>query len=116
MQYDDFFVVLAELLSYLYLCLKKGEHPDPLRYSAAAYGIVGGYWQYIIDEGFREGFVESQYDIRYGEDHHHVTNGDIRITPKGIEYLQTAEVMKNAIEVVRQIGGYPAEVLYELEM
>ena len=45
---DDYFVIVAKILDYLYRCLKKGVSPDPERLSPDALEINESYWNYIF--------------------------------------------------------------------
>ena len=43
---DDYFVIAAKILDYLYKCLKKGIAPDPELLSPEALGINESYWNF----------------------------------------------------------------------
>lgn len=44
---DDYFVIVYQVLKYLYDCLKKGEKPDRRFLTNDEYSIPENYWQYI---------------------------------------------------------------------
>ena len=103
---DDYFVIAAKILDYLYRCLKKGITPDPELLSPKALGINELYWNYIFqnlnDYGYITGAIseklmgspEVQVKIQYGS---------LKITPAGIEYLAENSTMKRALETLQTI-------------
>ena len=42
---DDYFVIVYQVLKYLYDCLKKGEKPDRRYLINDEYSIPENYWQ-----------------------------------------------------------------------
>lgn len=95
---DDYFVIAAKILDYLYRCLKKGIAPDPEQLSPDALGINESYWSYIFSNLMESGYIiigvtskrllgsaERQVKIQYNR---------IQITPAGIEYLMENSTMK----------------------
>lgn len=95
---DDYFVIVYQLLDYLYNCLKKGEKPDlfGLDNFREAKGINKHYWDYILFQMCEQGFVSGVVPAP-------VLNQkwpsikivpDFGILPRGIEYLQDNSKMK----------------------
>lgn len=93
---DDYFVIVYQVLKYLYECLKKGEQPEPSYLRAGRYSIPENYWAYIvislINENYITGITQTQ-----------TKNGVIFdsleetiITPKGIEYLFENSLLEKA--------------------
>ena len=58
MAQNDYFVIVYQVLKYLYECLKKGEKPEICYLTAAAYNIPENYWQYIILSLITEEYVK----------------------------------------------------------
>ena len=86
MAQNDYFVIVYQVLKYLYECLKKGEKPEACYLTASAYNIPENYWQYIILSLITEEYVK-------GIVVNHTKDGvflgglpDTIITPKGISY------------------------------
>lgn len=103
---DDYFVIAAKVLDYLYKCLKKGIAPDPELLSPEALGINESYWNYVFQNLAEYGYItgvitrklmgnpEIQVKIQYGS---------LKITPLGIEYLAENSTMKKALETLQTI-------------
>lgn len=103
---DDYFVIVAKILDYLYRCLKKGIAPESEQLSPDALGINESYWNYIFSNLMESGYItgvvakrllgsaEMQVKIQYNR---------LQITPAGIEYLMENSTMKKALETLRTI-------------
>lgn len=103
---DDYFVIAAKILDYLYRCLKKGIAPDPEQLSPDALEINESYWSYIFSNLMESGYIigvtskrllgnaDRQVKIQYNR---------IQITPAGIEYLMENSTMKKALETLQTI-------------
>ena len=48
---DDYFVIVYQLMKYLYECLKRGEKPEVDHLQASYYSIPDNYWKYIFYKG-----------------------------------------------------------------
>ena len=110
MAYDDYFVVIAQILTYLYCRMKKGEKVDPKAISCDALDINREYHRTIVGDMFSSGYIKplanmpSSLELEYGR-------GNIAVTAKGIEYLHEAHVMHRALMEIKRIGGEPADVV-----
>ena len=103
---DDYFVIAAKILDYLYKCLKKGIAPELELLSPEALGINESYWNYIFHNLSEYGYItgviskklignpEVQVKLQYNK---------LRITPPGIEYLAENSTMKKALETLQTI-------------
>ena len=103
---DDYYVIVYKLLSYLYSCLKKGTYVDieNLR-DVIKVDIVDSYWNYIILELYKEGYIDG------GDINENVKiNKNIRIKPKGIEFLESNSFVAKAKEFIKEAG----EILFWL--
>lgn len=112
MSKDDFFVLAYKLLNYLYKCLKSGERPDIERLSENSkdFPIDASYFSYLIEFLLKDGYIDGLTPVpmvgqsqKYKE-----TSSGIRITPKGIDYLQENSNMKKVASFLGK-GGEIAE-------
>lgn len=102
---DDYHVIVFEILSYLYDCLKKGVTPDmeAVEGYRTATGINMRYWSYVLKRLQEEGLVENMIiapvinaewkTARFSE--------GTAITSKGIAYLAENSMM----EKVKKFGA-----------
>ena len=106
MSKDDYFVLVYRILTYLYYCLKEGIAPDMeyLTFNTKYFPICESYWEYIIEHMFADGYI-SGVAVAKG-----LNKGvgkikiiDIKITPKGIEYLRDNSNMEKAKEFLKSI-------------
>lgn len=102
MEKDDYFVIVYQLLKYLYDCLKKGEKPEKYFLRANEYSIPQNYWEYILVSLLEEKLIKgihpqmTKSGIVWGDIE------DIMITPKGIQYLfenSLIQKVKNTIKM-----------------
>jgi len=103
---DDYFVIVYQVLKYLYDCLKRGEKPETVHLQAAYYSIPENYWEYILLNLSKEGYIAglitqpSKDGLVFGDLH------DTIITPKGIEYLfenTMIEKVKRTLKDVKEM-------------
>ena len=110
---DDYYVIVYKLLSYLYSCLKKGTYVDieNLR-DVIKVDIVDSYWNYIILELYKEGYIDGITKIKYIGDinENDKKKKNIRIKPKGIEFLESNSFVAKAKEFIKEAG----EILFWL--
>ena len=85
MAQNDYFVIVYQVLKYLYECLKKGEKPEACYLTASAYNIPENYWQYIILSLITEEYVKGI------------------ITPKGISYLFENSLIEKAKRTLKDV-------------
>lgn len=84
---DDYYVIVYQILSYLYQCLKKGKDVDvSLLSPEKLFGINEKYWLYIFENMQDEELIRG---VEYKEYIGGTTFciDDIQITPTGIGYL-----------------------------
>lgn len=117
---DDFHVIVYQILSYLYQCLKKGVDIDTKMLSAnSPYFIVHGsplsdrYWCYILWQMQSMGLIEG---IMFSEKIDNLPFerpmrwNNCMITPKGIDYLTDNSFIQRAkrfLEDVNSIVPFP---------
>ncbi len=110
MAYDDYFVVMAQILSYLYSKMKKGEKVDAEMISFMKLSINREYHRCIIGDLFSSGYIRPTNGHLTG-DELDFNQGHVVITAKGIEYLHEANVMHRALAELKRQGGDPAKVV-----
>ena len=97
---DDYFVIVYQILSYLYQRLKKGEPIDPafLKHDGPLFQINKQYWAYTLyhmtEARLIEGIVFIQIDGLEFPYAHQLEA--CRITPDGIAYLCENSFMEKA--------------------
>lgn len=98
---DDYFVIVYQVLKYLYDCLKRGERPEAVYLQAARYSIPESYWAYIILSLINEGHVKGIATIPTKDG---IVLGDFQdatITPKGIAYLFENSLLEKAKRTIK---------------
>lgn len=103
---DDYFVIAAKILDYLYRCLKKGISPNPEQLSPDALGINESYWNYIFGNLMESGYITGVVAKRLlgsAEMQARIQYNRLQITPVGIEYLMENSTMKKALETLQTI-------------
>ena len=103
---DDYFVLVYRILTYLYYCLKEGIKPDMeyLTYNTKYFPICESYWKYIIENMFADGYISG---VAVGKGLNRGVGKikviDMKITPRGIEYLEDNSNMQKAKEFLKSI-------------
>lgn len=108
---DDYHVIVYQVLSYLYQCLKSGEDIDTKRLGKdSEYFIVDGralsdrYWCYILynlqNMRLIDGIIFSGKVDNYPYERP-VRWENCMITPLGIEYLTDNSFMAKAVAVLK---------------
>lgn len=106
---DDYHVIVYQILSYLYQCLKKGEPVDgnKLNYGSELLRINKSYWAYVIYNMHRMGLIEGIVfvDAEGQETPYATMLENTRITPAGIDYLCDNSFMEKAKQFLKDIKG-----------
>ena len=101
MAQNDYFVIVYQVLKYLYDCLKAGEKPESAHLAASTYNIPGSYWSYILLSLIHEEYLKG-ISVRGTKDG--PLFGDLQeavITPKGIEYLFENSLIEKAKKTLK---------------
>lgn len=105
---DDYHVIVYQILSYLYQCLKKGVEVDGknIEHNSKYFKINEKYWNYILFHmqscGMIEGIVFVYID---GLDLPYPTMLEkCMITPQGIEYLCDNTLMEKVKKFLKEIN------------
>jgi len=103
---DDYFVVVYKVLAYLYSCLKKGETPDDKNLQAVIFDVNREYWDYIIINLQRDGYIRDVIiaDVD-GTKGVVVSMKHVELTPAGIAYLFDNNFMSKVKNALGSIGG-----------
>lgn len=97
---NDYFVVAYRILAYLYECFKAGEKPDIDFYGADALKINNGYWTNVMESLYNEGCITG-INIIKSAGVQGVKVMELKITQKGIEYLQENSFMAKAKDFLK---------------
>ena len=98
---DDYFVIAYRILSTLYEFFKSGERADCALFGAEALGINKGYWRNVIESLYDEGYIKGIEIIEGSQKAIGIKVIDIKITQKGILFLQENSAMAKAKEVLK---------------
>lgn len=112
MAQNDYFVIVYQVLKYLYDCLKRGEKPEVCYLRASRYSIPENYWQYILISLINEGYIAG---IKPVETKGGVLLDDLQetiITPKGIEYLFENKLFEKVKRTLKDVK----DIFYQLDM
>ncbi len=111
---DDYHVIVYQILSYLYNCLKKGQPVNSKNLvweDSKFFNIPLTYWQYIMINMHNEGLITGITLVKaWGQQYPDITDLEhCQITPRGIEYLTDNSFMmkaKNFFKDVKEITPF----------
>ena len=101
---DDYYVIVYQILSYLYRSLKEGTEVDPkmLTFDGCLFKINERYWLYIMKNLINDGYIDGcQVVIAWKKGITISGIEDVMITPKGIDYLCGNKTIKRAYEFAK---------------
>ena len=98
---DDYFVVVYRILTYLYACFKAGERPDTDMFGPEALGISNGYWVNVMESIFNEEYIIGVTFRTPIGGMRGIKIFDLRITQKGIEFLQENSLLAKARDFLK---------------
>lgn len=101
MEKNDYFVIAYRILTYLYECFQMGEQPDLDLFGSDALGIHNGYWNNVMESLFHEGYITGIVIVPCLGGVPGIKLGALKITQKGIEYLQDNSKMAKAKEFLK---------------
>jgi len=104
---DDYFVIVYRLLKYLYDCLKRSKTPNMEVLDADFFSIKEPYWEYIVRNLYTEGYISGivLFPVLGRSEKAVKITPDIKITPKGIQYIEENSVFQKVKEAVKDIAG-----------
>lgn len=103
---DDYYVIVYQILSYLYMQLKKGEEieAEKLLHNGTLFQINYNYWVYIIVNMLDQGFIRGVSNPKVGNGYYIKEQlKNIEITPKGIEYLCDNSFIEKAKQYLKDV-------------
>lgn len=111
---DDYFVMVYKLLRYLYRCLKDGQEADweVLSPNTRDFPIGEKYFAYLLSHLLADGYLEGIAEVKQvGKMPRFNETTGLRITPKGIEYLEENAAVKRAAEFLGPAGDIAGAVV-----
>lgn len=103
---DDYYVVVYQILAYLYTQLKAGDPVDQnlLKHDSKYLQINEKYWLYIMEHLVLEGYIE-HITIKKTWGNQVVVSGleNCRITPAGIAFLCDNTFIEKAKHFLKDI-------------
>lgn len=103
---DDYYVIVYQILAYLYQCLKKGKDIDPKEISADCkmFRINEKYWGYIMVNMYKQGLIEGISLIEIDNYGYKVARLECcQITPVGIAYLNENSFIQKAKDLFKDV-------------
>lgn len=98
---DDYFVIAYRILSYLYECFKAAEKPDVDVFGPDALRINNGYWVNVMESLSNEGYISGAFFSGLLGGAKSAKLIDLKITQKGIAFLQENSLMAKAKDVLK---------------
>lgn len=100
---DDYDVIVAKILVYLYAKL-KGKNKTPavefIHPLSEDFPISEGYLDYVLDEMAEQGFVRMRQIKAWGGDIVYRDIEGIQITHQGIEYLRDNSAIRKIVDTI----------------
>lgn len=100
---NDYFVIVYRILTYLKECFMSGENPDTGIFGPDALKINNGYWTNIMESIYNEGYITGVHVLPRAGGAPNIKLSNVKITQKGIEYLQDNTKMAKAAEFLKAI-------------
>lgn len=103
---DDYFVIVYQILSYLYRSLKEGTdiQTEMLVHDGILFRINERYWFYIMENMIEQGYIKGPVITKaWGREKAITGLEDAEITPAGIEYLCDNKTIKRAYEFAKDV-------------
>lgn len=100
---NDYFVVVYRILTYLCQCFMAGEQPDTDLFGPDALGINNGYWANVMESISNEGYVTGVVTVPRLGSAPGIKLANLKITQKGIEYLQDNSKMRKAADFLKSV-------------
>ncbi len=103
---DDYYVVVYQILAYLYTQLKAGDPVDPklLCHDSSYLNINESYWLYIMEHLLEDDYIENVTITKAWGRQVMVNNLEqCRITPKGIAYLCDNSFLEKAKQFLKDV-------------
>lgn len=107
---DDYFVIVAKILTFLYRKLKGKDNRgvlDYIRPGTDEFPIESGYMEYIVSHMYEAELIERVYCMTNasGEVISIELTEDSRITPEGITYLNENSMIRKTLKAVPALAA-----------
>lgn len=96
-------MVVYRILTYLFACFKAGEPPDIEMFGPDALRISSGYWTNIMESISNERYVIGLVPVSRLGGAPGIKLINLKITQKGIEYLQENSKMQKAADFLKAV-------------
>lgn len=106
---NDYHVIAAKILKYLYECLKEGREPDAESISPKELGINPDYWDYVMYNLAESGYVHgviSRKILRNTKTQVKVLYDRLQITPDGIAYLKENTLIAKSLDFLSELNDF----------
>lgn len=113
---NDFHAVACILLMYLYECLKNSRKVNIDYIDNEHLNIGREYWEMIVTELFNAGYIEGVIVTSWKGGSSVLLTDKLRITMKGIEYLETDTAMEKARKALSEMKGWVSEIAALLQI
>lgn len=100
---NDYFVIVYRILTYLYECFQAGERADLNMIGPETLKINNGYWTNVMESMSQEGYLSGVIIIPRMGAAPGIKIDNLKITQKGIEYLQENSMMEKAKTALKEI-------------
>ena len=100
---DDYFVIVYQVLKYLYEQLKNGQPLEVDKLTAQYYRVNDRYWYYILENMLEQGYVKGYRSVLTKDGQVFLGLECTVITPKGIEYLFDNSLMEKVKRTLKGI-------------
>ena len=109
---DDYYVMAAKVLVFLYRRLKKQEDRDLTYFSPMTkdFPVDAEYFNYLFENLCKQGYIEGvKVQGVWGAAPIVEITQQIRITPAGIDYLQENGKMRKILAMLPEAAGLAAQ-------
>ncbi len=113
---NDFHVIAAVILTYLYACLKEGREVNVEYIDHAHMDIPKSYWDFILTELYQCGYVKGCIPYASKDGRGILLTSDFSITMKGIQYLQSDSMIEKTKKFLSEAKGWPEAIAALLDI
>lgn len=103
MSKNDYFVIVYRILTYMKSCFMTGTDPDIDIIGPEALKIPNGYWVNLMESIYNEGYIKGIYIIPRAGGAPDIKLANLKITQKGLEYLEDNSKMAKVADFLRAV-------------
>lgn len=103
---DDYYVIVYQILAYLYQCLKKGKdvNVDEISADCTMYRINEKYWEYIMVNMYKQNLIEGISLVEIDNYGYKIARLECcQIMPVGIAYLNENSFIQKAKDLFKDV-------------